>query len=111
MSTASNPRLRRIVAFVPDLMDRSRLVVPNTEVIFVSDPTDLITAEADLVVVDLSRPGVIEVLVGVDAPSVGFASHVDESTIAAGRAAGCDQVLTRSQFFNRFKKLALGSGS
>ena len=100
-----------MAAFVPDLMDRSRLVAPATEVIFVSDPVDLAGTGADLVVVDLSRPGVTEALAEVDVPSVGFASHVDEATIAAGWAAGCDEVLTRSQFFKTFTKLATGLGS
>lgn len=100
-----------MVAFVPDLMDRSRLVAPATEVIFVSDPADLASTGADLVVVDLSRPGVTEALADIDVPSVGFASHVDEAAIAAGWAAGCDQVLTRSQFFNRFPRLVTGRDS
>ena len=32
---------RRVVAFVPDLMDRSRLRAPGVEVAFVDDPEGL----------------------------------------------------------------------
>jgi len=45
----------RVLAFVPDLMDRSRMRAPGAEVVFVSDPSELVGAEADLVVLDLSR--------------------------------------------------------
>jgi len=57
----------RVLAFVPDLMDRSRMRAPGAEVVFVSDPSELVGAEADLVVLDLSRPGVVEALPGITA--------------------------------------------
>ena len=38
---------RRVVAFVPDLMDRSRLSAPGVEVLFVDDPEGLADAHAD----------------------------------------------------------------
>ena len=37
---------RRVVAFVPDLMDRSRLSAPGVEVVFVDDPEGLAAALA-----------------------------------------------------------------
>ena len=90
--------MRRVVAYVPDLMDRSRL----TGVTFVATPGELASADADVVLVDLSRPGVLDVLPAVAerVPRiVGFGSHVDTKLLAAARAAGCTEVLPRSRFF------------
>ena len=101
---------RRVVAFVPDLMDRSRLSAPGGEVAFVDDPERLADAHADLVVADLARPGAIEALGAVAGPKVGFVAHVDAATMAAARAAGCDEVLARSRFFGRFAELVAGLG-
>jgi len=101
---------RRVVAFVPDLMDRSRLSAPGVEVAFVDDPAGLADAHADLVVADLARPGVIEALGAVASPTVGFVAHVDEATMAAALTAGCDEVLARSRFFGRFAELVAGLG-
>ena len=100
----------RVVAFVPDLMDRSRLSAPGVEVAFVDDPEGLADAHADLVVVDLARPGVIESLGAVAGPTVGFVAHIDEATMAAALAAGCDKVLARSRFFGRFAELVASLG-
>ena len=100
-----------IVGYVPDLMDRSRIegAAPGP-VRFASSPADLVelAGRADLVVVDLSRPGVLDVLADVSALGVrvvGFGSHVDTDTLAAARSAGCDQVLARSAFFGRLGEL------
>jgi hypothetical protein len=100
----------RIAAYVPDLMDRSKLAaVPGVE--FVTDPRLLVEVEADLVVVDLSRPGVLEVLSGLThVRTIGFGSHVDVETLEAATAAGCDLVLPRSAFFSRLPGV-LDSGS
>ena len=102
--------VRRVVAFVPDLMDRSRLSAPGVEVVFVDDPEGLADTHAALVVVDLARPGAIEALAAVAGPTVGFVSHIDESTMAAALAAGCDEVLARSRFFGRFAELVASLG-
>ena len=101
---------RRVVAFVPDLMDRSRLSAPGVEVAFVDDPEGLIDAHADLVVADLARPGAIEALGAVAGPKVGFVAHVNAATMAAALTAGCDEVLARSRFFGRFAELVAGLG-
>ena len=101
---------RRVVAFIPDLMDRSRLSAPGVEVVFVDDPEGLADTHADLVVVDLARPGVIESLGAVAGPTVGFVAHIDEATMAAALAAGCDEVLARSRFFGRFAELVASLG-
>ena len=101
---------RRVVAFIPDLMDRSRLSAPGVEVVIVDDPEGLADAHADLVVVDLARPGVIASLGAVAGPTVGFVAHIDEATMAAALAAGCDEVLARSRFFGRFAELVASLG-
>lgn len=96
----------RIVAVVPDLMDRSRLRAgPGHEVRFVAvgdldDPTVVDPATADLVVIDLGRPGVIEALAGADlrVPVVGFGPHVDQDLLEAA-ASVCTRVVKRSRFF------------
>jgi hypothetical protein len=87
------------VAYVPDLMDRSRLTAGGRDIRFVDEPVDLEGVEAETIVVDLGRPGVIDVLPRLTGRVVGFASHVDDATIEAARRAGCDEVLPRSRFF------------
>ncbi len=100
-----------VVGYVPDLMDRSRITgVASGSVRFASTPADLVdlAAGADLVVVDLTRPGVVEVLADVSAQGVrtiGFGAHVDTDTLDAARAAGCDQVMARSAFFSQLRAL------
>lgn len=89
--------MTRIAAYVPDLMDRSRLSsVPG--VTFVETPAGLVGVDADVVVVDLSRPGVLDVLPALTARVVAFGSHVDTELLAAARATGAE-VLPRSRFF------------
>lgn len=101
--------MTRVVAYVPDLMDRSRLAgLPG--VTFVPTLAGLPAAAtgADLVVVDLGRPGVLtvlEVLAEIAVPTIGFGSHVDRDLLAAATAAGCDRVLARSVFFARAAEL------
>jgi hypothetical protein len=100
--------MTRVAAYVPDLMDRSRLAAVG-DVSFVAAPSELPGVVADVVVVDLSRPGVLEVLgelTGVR--TVGFGSHVDEDLLAAATAAGCAEVLPRSRFFARLPELLGG---
>lgn len=94
--------MTRIVAYIPDLMDRSKVAAAAPEAMFVRTPADLAAAAAgaELVVVDLSRPGVLEALADVaGVRTVGFGSHVDRELLAAATAAGCDEVLPRSRFF------------
>lgn len=102
--TAPGPRL--VVAVVPDLMDRSRLTAPGVEVVTVSVaalPGELASrrGEVDLVVADLSRPGVLDGLTGLEVPVVGFAPHVDDELLGRARAGGVDAV-PRSVFFRRW---------
>lgn len=98
-----------VVAYVPDLMDRSKLAGAASDVTFVGGPAGLAAAasEADLVVVDLDRPGVLDVLADVVAtgvPVVGFAAHVDDSTLEAATARGC-RAMPRSRFFRSLPTL------
>ena len=103
MASAPEPVL--ILAFVPDLMDRSKVAAAGA-VTFVARPEDLRGRHADLVIVDLSRLGPPDVLSSVDSPRIiGFASHVDRAVLDAGRAAGCTEVMARSAFFNRLGAL------
>ena len=97
--------MSRIVAYVPDVMDRSKVAAAG-DCIFVSRPADLaaLCAGADLVVVDLNRPGVVDVL-PLDAKVIGFANHTSRDVMDAARAAGCAEVLPRSDFFARLDEL------
>ncbi len=94
----------RVTAYVPDLMDRSKLAAAG-DVTFVSTPGELAGTTAELVVVDLSRAGVLEAVGQVGVRTIGFGSHVDHELLAAARAAGCDEVLPRSKFFARIGEL------
>ena len=98
--------MSRIVAYVPDLMDRSKVAAAG-DCVFVSRPADLTahSARADVVVVDLTRPGVVDVLGDLDARVIGFANHTSREVMDAARAAGCEQVLPRSDFFARIDEL------
>ena len=98
--------MTRVVAYVPDLMDRSKVAAAG-DCIFVSRPADLaaLCPEADVVVVDLTKPGVVDVLAELDGRIIGFANHTSREVMDAARAAGCEQVLPRSDFFARIDEL------
>ena len=98
--------MSRIVAYVPDLMDRSKVAAAG-DCIFVSRPGDLaaLSPSADVVVVDLTRPGVLDVLADLDGRVIAFANHTARDAMAAARAAGCEEVLPRSDFFARIDEL------
>jgi hypothetical protein len=89
-----------VVAFVPDLMDRSRIQAALPEVEFVANPAALTDHPAATVIVDLGRAGALEVLPALAGRrTIGFASHVDSALLAAASAAGCTEVMPRSRFF------------
>ena len=99
-----------VVAYVPDLMDRSKVAAAASTARFVAEPSGLVGAAApgDIVVVDLSRDGVLEVLPAACATGarvIAFGSHVDRARLEAARAAGCTEVLARSVFFARLAEL------
>ena len=96
----------KVAAYVPDLMDRSKVAAAAPGVEFVPNPRLLVEVEADLIVLDLSRPGVLEALSRLaHVRTIGFGSHVDVETLEAATAAGCDVVLARSEFFRRLPEL------
>jgi hypothetical protein len=87
-----------VVAYVPDMFDRSRL---PASVRFVATTGDLTSSDEDVVVLDLTRPGVLPLLGILARPGrriVGFANHMNESVLSAARDAGCE-ALPRSRFF------------
>lgn len=97
-----------IAAYVPDLMDRSKVAAAApSPVTFVSSPSQLAATRATLVVVDLTRPGVVEVLAELCAQArvVAFANHTRRDLMAAATAAGCREVMPRSDFFPRVAEL------
>ncbi len=101
----------RVVAFVPDLMDRSKVAAAAAgRISFVSSPAALVAAatDADLVVVDLARDAVLDVLAdvsGLGVRVIGFAPHGDRARLDEAQALGCQQVLARSAFFARVAEL------
>jgi DNA-binding NarL/FixJ family response regulator len=82
-------------------MDRSKVAAAFPTARFVGRPEALADHDADLVLVDLGRPGVLDVVGSLSGRVVGFASHVDAATIDAAVAAGVDEALARSVFFRR----------
>jgi hypothetical protein len=96
--------MTKVVAYVPDLMDRSRLA-GAADVTFVDRPAALAATaadqSADVVVVDLTRPGVLEAVSSVPVRVIGFANHTERDLLESARVAGCEQALARSAFFSR----------
>jgi CheY-like chemotaxis protein len=110
----------RVVVCAPDLMDQSKIraaaasAAPNLEIdlVFVRSAALAVAAigdpPADVVVLDLSRPGVLDAIDalatarrqrGHPLAMVGFGSHVDRELLDGAAAHGCDRVLPRSGFF------------
>lgn len=89
-----------VVAFVTDLMDRSKVQSAVEGVTFARNPAA--AADADVVVVDLSRFADAVTEVRAQAPEariVAFGPHVDDALLAGARRDGADVVMARSQFF------------
>ena len=100
-----------VAAYTPDLMDRSKIAAALPECRFVARPEALVgLAGIDVVVVDLSKKGVLEALpdiVAGGARVVGYGAHVDHKLLAAASEAGVEDVLPRSKFFARLADGAL----
>jgi hypothetical protein len=93
----------KVVALAPDLGDRSRIGAVAPEAVFVGAAALLPQAAegADVVLVDLSRAGVLDVLdevVALGGRVVAYGPHVDAELLAAATAAGAEAV-PRSRFF------------
>jgi hypothetical protein len=86
----------KVVVLSTDLMDRSKISAAVPDAVFVGAAAQLpqAAAGADLVVVDVSRPGVLDVLDGVVAAAGDVVASAPMSTRArwrrpAARAPGC----------------------
>ena len=96
-----------------DLLDGSRIAgharAAGLEVVTCRDSATLLTAldrRPALALLDLHNPGleletVVPTLRTAGVRVVGFGSHVDVARLKAARAAGCDEVLPRSAFFEQ----------
>jgi len=89
----------RIVAFVTDLMDRSKLGRAG-DVAFGRDPAD--AAGADVVIIDLgAHAGLVASarLAAPDARIVAYGRHTAVDALRQAVADGADDALPRSAFF------------
>lgn len=94
-----------------DLLDSSRIAghakAAGFEAMTCRDSAALLAAidrQPSLALIDLHNPGlaiesVVPALQGAGVRVIGFGSHVDVARLKAARAAGCDEVLPRSAFF------------
>jgi hypothetical protein len=108
----AHPSVPAVAAYTPDLMDRSKIAAAVPDCRFVAKPEALVgLANCDVVVVDLSKRGVLDVLAAVCGSGVrvvAYGAHVDKALLASATSAGCDEVLPRSQFFSRLPELLGG---
>lgn len=105
--------MTRIEAFAPDLMDQSKLRAAFRDHDFglLRSIGALQESIADVLLVDLGRPGSLEAIAAITARDdvtrqvIAFGSHVDDELLAAAETAGASQVLPRSVFFRRIPNL------
>lgn len=83
-----------VVAFAPDLADRSRIEAALPDVTFVKSLDDL--PPADVVILDLSRTPDLPSMNGRRV--IGYGSHVDDELLVRARTAGIE-AMPRSRFF------------
>ena len=100
-----------VLAFVDDLMDRSRISAAIPDVVFTraSDAGP----DASVVFIDLGRYGdAVDAIrqAHPEAQLVAFGSHVDRDAFAAARAVGADTVVARSEFFRDPSAYTSGQG-
>ena len=93
-----------IVAFVDDLMDRSRITAMIDGVTFQRAVSDSANADAtvDVVIIDLAKHRATVPGIRVQYPNaslIGFAPHVDEVSTDA-KTMGVDKAMPRSRFFH-----------
>ena len=107
---------RSRVVVCAGMMDASRIQaeagrLDGVEVTITADAdslaAELATKPADLVIVDLSRPGVVAASVAAGARRVGFGPHVEDDLLRAAADAGIE-VAARSVFFHRLPELLAG---
>ncbi|MGI9600457.1 MAG: hypothetical protein ACR2QE_01125 [Acidimicrobiales bacterium] len=95
-----------IAAYVPSMMDRSRVENALPAAYFVAAADQLVLVDADVFVLDLDAEGSIDVIatLAADGRVVGFGRHTNEDTLAAAEAAGCE-AMARSSFFRRLPEV------
>jgi hypothetical protein len=117
LASDASDRPVSVAAFTPDLMDRSKIssalssVAAGAELRFVAAAEALVGLAVDVVLVDLSKRGALDVLADVVAGGarvIAYGSHVDKALLDRARAAGCDEVLPRSKFFANVAALVAG---
>lgn len=98
---AGETEVKRVAAFVPNLMDRGKILgsLPTPE--WLNGPAAIARTDADLVIVDLSRLSDLSVLKETQGWTVGYGPHVEEDLLAEAEEHGCKEVLPRSVFFRR----------
>jgi DNA-binding NarL/FixJ family response regulator len=90
----------RVVAFVGDLMDRSKISAAVPDAGFARAPED--AAGADVVVIDVKiHPEAVAAARTIvpDARIVAYGRHDNPEALEAARADGADVALPRSRFF------------
>jgi hypothetical protein len=90
----------RVVAFVGDLMDRSKISAAVPGAGFATSPED--AAGADIVVIDVkAHPDAVAAVRKLvpDARVVAYGRHDNPEALEAARADGADVALPRSRFF------------
>jgi len=102
-----------VVALVKDLMFGGKISATaraaGRVVVMLRDP-HLLTGQAGaMLLADLSIPGAIEAAAAwqtaMQAPAIGFVSHIDEQTIKQAREMGLQQVMPRSVFAAQLETL------
>jgi DNA-binding NarL/FixJ family response regulator len=115
--------MAKVVFLTSDLMFSSRVGMAakssGVEMVLVVNGAQLpdkLTADCRLVLVDLSLDGlnlpsvVLAVRSGAPAAKVvAYGAHVDHAGLADAGDAGCDLVLSRNQFNQRYAELLLGA--
>jgi len=113
---AATLRSVKLVACIRDLMfstrvrDAARRHDHECQIVIRAGDVAANLAGADLVVIDLMVPGggaleAVAAAAGAGVPVVAYGEHVRADVLQAGRDAGADEVLTRSEFTRRLEAL------
>jgi hypothetical protein len=97
----------KVVAYVPDLMDRSRFGQVAAETTFVNDPNELaaVSTDTDVAIADLGRPGSLEALMAAkSARKIGFVSHENSEMLQRAASEGIE-AMARSRFLPRIAQI------
>lgn len=117
--------MARIVAFVDDLFFQAKMLETarqlGIEMKTCSNGSALVSEikkdNPRLIIVDLNaRQSPIDAIEqlqseGIDAPIVGFLSHVQKELAERAKAAGCTEVMPRSVFTQRLATILAGANS